>query len=118
MELMRYEKIMHDRGLPLPYDPDTADPFSGDSASEEEELPPPVPEAPTPDYVPTGDWPESQTPVKMARRAESSTRVTLIPELPTIASVSSDSSLDESYATLFQSIEETEDSLTDTQSLQ
>ena len=105
---------MHDKGLPLPYDPDTADPFSGDSASEEEELPPSMPEAPTPDHVPTGVWPESQTP-ETERRAEGSTRVTSTPELPTIASVSSDSSLDESYATLFQSIEGTEDSLTNTQ---
>ena len=64
------------------------------------------------------------------RQREATTHATSTSDLPTIVSLSSESSanpeehgeentsVDESYATLFQSIDGTEDSLTDTQSQQ
>ena len=64
------------------------------------------------------------------RQREATTHATSTSDLPTIVSLSSESSanpeeheeentsVDESYVTLFQSIDGTEDSLTDTQSQQ
>ena len=51
------------------------------------------------------------------RQTEATTHVTTSSDMPTILSVSSESSVDESTLTLFQSVDGTEESVTDAQSL-